>query len=477
MRKILSVLLIFCMLVSLAACGGGSVSTTEPKAETAPAETAVPETEPDMTNPEAAEAAEAEDAEDAEDAEYFAVREIMKQAQTMSMEELAAKAIAETNGGHFAVISDDETVRIALDKFIKYLSSLNSHYAVTLECDIAEEEAVLNRLAADSVMAEGKWSVVLVSDGMQTYRMMKDRQVLNTFVPAKWMKDNGYAEGEFSGYLPVVTKVDALVSNCSGKETFNTCWDFVSGGRKPFDIPAAYADNFLIMLTRDDNAAYIRESFENLGMDQKKEFKRKVDEMVPLAKAMDLGENGAYALAWIKLWVSQRQEYPGTDAILKAVSTRTGENECGLVDYSAIAMMMQTTNHSTKNFKIAAYEPVYNGFGGFAHSEYAFVTNNAATPWMACAFIAYITTTQDGFSAWGHNPGFYTGNYKLAEEVMAVFNHDKNGYSGNGVDIQYPAKNDKGGEWWHAFGKVVEEDMEYIDTASFIIGSWLKTLN
>lgn len=467
MKKIIAVLLTFCMVFSLAACSGGAAATTAPHENEA---TRVPTEESSVTT------AEPSKPESAVDVELSTVQMIIEQAQSMSMEELAAKAIAESNDGEFSAISDDETVKAAMDKFIQYLTTLNSHYNVSYEWEISTEDRILEQAAADSVMEKGKWSAVLVSDGVQTYRKMKDRQILDVFIPQKWREDNGFFVGDEVGYLPVLTRVEVMAYNSTGKETFNTCWDFVAEGRTPFAAPEAYADSFLMMLTRADYAAYIRESFDSLGAVQKEYFQPMVDEMVPMAEAMGLNEDGAYALAWIRLWTEKCQKNASGASIIETLTSRNGEGQCGMVDYTTIGTAFQNTYNSTNNMAAAAYEPVYNGFGGYAHSEYAFVTDNATMPWTACAFIAYITTMQDGFSAWGRNPGAYSGNGLLARETMSVFGHDKGGYTSNGVDILYPAKNDKGIEWWRAFGKVVEEDLEYIDSVSFTIGSWLKTL-
>ena len=48
--------------------------------------------------------------------------------------------------------------------------------------------------------------------------------------------------------------------------------------------------------------------------------------------------------------------------------------------------------------------------GGFGYCHYLFVTDNSPLPWTACAFIAYMTCTADGFSAWGKDIGGYSSN-------------------------------------------------------------------
>ena len=56
------------------------------------------------------------------------------------------------------------------------------------------------------------------------------------------------------------------------------------------------------------------------------------------------------------------------------------------------------------------------GIGGFGYCHYLFVTDNSPLPWTACAFIAYMTCTADGFSAWGKDIGGYSSNPEVAAE-------------------------------------------------------------
>ncbi len=59
--------------------------------------------------------------------------------------------------------------------------------------------------------------------------------------------------------------------------------------------------NFLYMLTEDKYAGWLKDAYDALDDTKKAYFKPVIDEMATEAEDLGLGENGAYALAWIKL--------------------------------------------------------------------------------------------------------------------------------------------------------------------------------
>ena len=123
------------------------------------------------------------------------------------------------------------------------------------------------------------------------------------------------------------------------------------------------------------------------------------------------------------------------------------------------------------------YEDGYQGIGGYGYCHYLFVTDNSPLPWTACAFIAYMTCTADGFSAWGKDMGGYSSNPTVAEETEANFHHSIGGMAEDGTTVEFAAKNDRGYEWWTTNGKLVLEDPEYCADVAFTVGSWIEMLS
>ena len=94
-------------------------------------------------------------------------------------------------------------------------------------------------------------------------------------------------------------------------------------------------------------------------------------------------------------------------------------------------------------------------------------------PWTACAFNAYLTCTEDGFSAWGKDMGGYSSNPEVAKAIEETYNHSKGGYNENG-ELVFEAENDRGYEWWTTEGKLVLEDPEYCASVDFTVGNWIE---
>ena len=103
------------------------------------------------------------------------------------------------------------------------------------------------------------------------------------------------------------------------------------------------------------------------------------------------------------------------------------------------------------------------------------MTDNSPLPWTACAFIAYMTCTEDGFSAWGKDMGGYSSNPNVATAIETTYQHSKGGYNEAG-EIEFECKNDRGYDWWTTDGELVLEDPEYCASVAFTVGSWIELL-
>ena len=143
--------------------------------------------------------------------------------------------------------------------------------------------------------------------------------------------------------------------------------------------------------------------------------------------------------------------------------------------YSKLRSIEESEAKSVNNIKVAAYEDNYEGIGGYGYCHYLFVTDNSPLPWTACAFIAYMTCTQNGFNAWGKDMGGYSSNPKVYQENEELHHHSQGGMDENG-NVAFAAKNDKGFDWWSKDGKLVIEDPEYCASVAFTVGSWIELL-
>lgn len=409
--------------------------------------------------------------------ELSETQKIILEAQNMSLEELAKKAIEESKGAMFYGVGNSSRGKTALPLFISYLQSIDPSYDLKFEWQQPKNNKIFDQLTADSLKAKGTFAMTLIQDGNQIESKMVQTGILDTFVPKEWADANKITAEQFKGYLPLQTLNKVFMYNNTGSKTYNNCWDFVTEGEHGLfmDIDSEIVGkNFLYMLTRDDYAAWLKESFDALTPSKKAYFQPIIDSLGTDAKVLGLGANGAYSLAWIKLWVESYNAQTDDGPICNTLVDKSAKDQFGLLVYSKLRSVQESASVSVNNVDVAAYKDGYTGIGGYGYCHYLFVTDNSPMPWTACAFIAYMTCTEDGFSAWGKDMGGYSSNPLVAEATENTQHHKTGGYI-DGVNV-FDVKNDRGYDWWTTKGKLVLEDPEYCASVSFTVGSWIEML-
>lgn len=466
-RKLISLLLTASMAVSmLAACGSSSnnsAATTAAAAADNPAET---------------QAAQPAETEAPKEENLTGIDAIIKEAEGMSMEELAKKAIEESNGKTFYGVGNSSRGKSALPLFIAYLQTIDPNYNMEFEWQQPKNNKIFEQLTADSLKDSGTFAMTLIQDGNQIKSKMVDTDILKTFIPKEWAEANGTTADAYSGYLPLQTLNKVFMYNSTGSAEFKNCWDFIYKDQHPLymDIDSELVGkNFLYMLTEDKYAGMLKDAYDALDDEHKAYFDPTIQEVASDADDFGLGENGKYALAWIKLWVENYNAQTDDGPICNTLVDKSAKDQSGLLVYSKLRSVEESATVSVNNIKVAAYQDGYKGIGGYGYNHYLFLTKNSPLPWTACAFISYMTCTEDGFSAWGKDMGGYSSNPKVAEQIEATYNHAKGGYNDAGEDA-FPAKDDRGYDWWTTTGELVLEDPEYCADAAFGVGSWIETL-
>ena len=407
-------------------------------------------------------------------------QQIIQQAQDMSLEELAKKAIEESNGKMFYGVGNSSRGKSALPLFIEYLQSIDPSYTMEFEWQQPKNNKIFDQLTADSLKDTGTFASTLIQDGNQIESKMVQTGILDTFIPKDWAEANGTTPEAYQGYLPLQTLNKIFMYNNTGSKSYDNCWDFVAEGEHGLfmDIDSEIVGkNFLYMLTRDDYAAMLKEAFDALSAEEQAYFQPTINEMASEAESLGLGENGKYALAWIKLWVGSYNAQTDDGPICNTLVDQSATDQFGLIVYSKLRSVEESASVSKNNITVAAYNDGYTGMGGFGYCHYLFVTDNSPLPWTACAFIAYMTCTADGFSAWGKDIGGYSSNPEVAAENEAIYHHETGGMAEDGTTVEYAALNDHGYDWWTNEGKLVLEDPEYCASVSFTVGSWIEMLD
>ncbi|MBQ0126069.1 MAG: hypothetical protein KBS59_07105, partial [Clostridiales bacterium] len=352
-------------------------------------------------------------------------QKIIEQAQNMTLEELAKKAIEESNGKKFYGVGNSSRGKTALPLFIAYLQTIDPSYTLDFEWQQPKNNKIFDQLTADSLKDVGTFAMTLIQDGNQIESKMVQTGILDTFIPKDWAEANGYKVGEFDGYLALQTLNKIFMFNNVSGKTYDNCWDFIAEGEHGLymDIDSEIVGkNFLYMLTKDEYAADLKAAFDKLSASEKAYFQPTIDAMDKEAKDLGLGENGKYSLAWIKLWVESYSAQTDDGPICNTLVDKSAANQFGLLVYSKLRSVQESDTVSKNNVTVAAYQNGYEGIGGFGYCHYLFVTDNSPMPWTACAFIAYMTCTVDGFSAWGKDIGGYSSNPTVAEGTEAKFN-------------------------------------------------------
>ena len=406
------------------------------------------------------------------------IDKIIAEAQTMSLEELGKKAIEESNGKTFFGLGNSSRGKSALPLFIEYLQTIDPSYKLDFEWQQPKNNKIFEQLQADSLKDQGTFAMTLIQDGNQIESKMNQTGILKTFIPKEWADANGIKASDYKGFLPLQTLNKVFMYNSTGTKKFTNCWDFVRKDTHPLfmDIDSEIVGkNFLYMLTEDKYATELKNAFDKLPADAKAEFQPTIDEVAKDAESFNLGENGKYALAWIKLWVNGYNAQTDDGPICTTLTSASATDQCGLLVYSKLRSIEESSETSVNNIKVAAYEDGYEGIGGFGYCHYLFLTKNSPLPWTAAAFIAYMTCTEKGFSAWGKDMGGYSSNPDVMTATEKTFNHAQGGYV-DGVD-KFPSKDDRGYDWWTTKGHLVLEDPEYCASVAFTVGSSIETLD
>ena len=401
---------------------------------------------------------------------------IIAEAQTMTLEELAQKAIEESNGKTFYGVGNSSRGKSALPTFIEYLQTIDPSYSMEFEWQQPKNNKIFEQLTSDSLKSTGTFAMTLIQDGNQIQSKMAETGVLKTFVPKEWAEANGTTPEGYEGFLPLQTLNKVFMFNNTGEAKFENCWDFVYKDVHPLAMgidSEIVGKNFLMMLTQDKYAAWLKAAYEDLDASKKEYFDPLIKSMEADAADLGLGADGAYALTWIKLWVNNYNEQTDDGPICNTLVDASATDQSGLLVYSKLRSVEESATVSVNNITVAAYQDDYEGIGGYGYCHYLFLTKNSPLPWTSCAFIAYMTCTKEGFDAWGKDMGGYSSNPKVAAAVEEKYHHSEAGGE------EYPARNDRGYEWWTTEdnGELVLEDPQYCAEVSYTVGSWIDILD
>ena len=118
----------------------------------------------------------------------------------MSLEDLAKKAIEESNGKMFYGVGNSSRGKSALPLFIEYLQSIDPSYNMEFEWQQPKNNKIFDQLTADSLKDTGTFAMTLIQDGNQIESKMVQTGILDTFIPKDWADANGTTADAYTGF-------------------------------------------------------------------------------------------------------------------------------------------------------------------------------------------------------------------------------------------------------------------------------------
>ena len=394
------------------------------------------------------------------------VEEVIKEAQKLTLSELFQKAIEESNGKRFDAVGNSSRGKSVLPLFVQALQKIDPSYTLNYEggWQQPKENKIFDQLTEDINGTNHVMSMTLIQDGNQIQSKMLNTGLLLNFVPKDWSEAEGLARDGNENPLALQTITKVFMFNNLGKKTFKNMWDFVREGEAPLFMGVnseLVGKNFLYMMTNDKYATIAKEAYE-VWDGKNAEDDALIEDMKQDAADLGLsGENVQYGLAWVYLWCEKYNAQTDDGPICNTLVTTSAVDQTGLLVYSKLRSVEETAESSVNNITVAAYQDDYVGIGGYAYKHYLMLTKSSPLPWTSCALIAYMTTTKEGFAAWGKD----MGGYAPVPACLQDHSHD-------GGD-KFPAKNDRGYDWWINKGKVVVEDPAYCASVSASMSDWV----
>lgn len=454
LSKLMAFLLIFAMLLPLAACGKNNEKAPETKGGTESKESENKEAKVDPDNE---------------------VAKVIEEAEKMSNEELFKKAAEELDGKTMNGIGNSSRGKTAAEGFIAELAKLKEGFSGKIEWSQPKNNSIFEALTADINANTQTYSMTLIQDGNQIQSKMVDTGLLLNYIPKDFAEAQGVdVNANGKPFLTLQTLIKVFMVNNQGNTKITNFWDFVAKDSAPLFMGVnsePIGKNFLYMLTSEKYSNLVKEAFDALPEDQKTYFNPTIEEMKKEAEELGLeAENAAYGLAWVKLWCNQYNEVTDDGPICNELVTKSAAGETGLLVYSKLRSIEESAESSVNNVDVAAYLDGYKGIGGYGYKHYLMIPKTSPLPWTACAFISYMTTSQEGFAAWGKDIGGYSANPACNQD------HSKDGEE-NG-QVKFPAKNDRGYDWWMKEGNIVLEDPIYCSKVALdlgdVIDGWIK---
>ena len=234
--------------------------------------------------------------------------------------------------------------------------------------------------------------------------------------------------------------------------------------------------DWLIMLTKDEWCDALEDAFNASTNDNKS---------LDITKYDKYGDQ-KYAYAFIENYLNNAVFY-GDDGAARDAFMKD-EGGLGWIVYSKIASIQETASITKRNITIAALgkdisdganpgDSKITGFGGFMYKHYLQIMPYTQHPWTSCAFINYLSTTKEGYAAWGKDIGDYPSMPSINIDRTKFGHGTLENYEfkqkDDGENV-FPCLNDPASSWWEDKANVVVEDPAFIVTEYTNVNNFIK---
>lgn len=410
------------------------------------------------------------------------VQDAVKEAMTLSRDELMKKAAEEIGGNQMKFVGTSSRFKKAIASFRTELTKYNK----ACEGMSITEESMVDGQVYEKINGElsagvkDGYSGFLVQDGYQLQKKGLDYGHYVNYIPKEWADANDTNKDLNSNPFALQYNMKTwMINNSKGGLKIDNVWDFAS---KSFANKIVTMDpnnenvnmDFLIMLTKDKWCDVLKEAYEDPSNDAKSE--------VDVESYSKYGAKKKYAYAFIEAFLKNSSKFGDDGKARDQMAPKSAHGTAGWIVYSKIASIQETNEVSKKNFTICALGDENNdgntakmqmkGFGGFMYKHYLLVSPYAPYPYTACAFINYLSTTAAGYKAWATDIGDYPtmpsinidrtkyGHGELVTDDQGAIKFKQD----NSKENVFPALNDPKSSWWESEtgGNVVIEEPAYI---------------
>ena len=352
------------------------------------------------------------------------VSEINSLAEDMNFDDLVKEAIKESNGKKFKVISSLPRVDETVDDFLEYLTKIDPDFDMEIDYEDAGDEDIVNAINEER---KNKDSIsVVVGKNVNTFKGLKDKNRLITYVPVDYRKANEIRKEDSPSDMVLVSRFSPVFTDNDEIKNIDNMWKFLFREDNEFFI-GVYKDEydaFLDSMLTDEGVKIMKEAYEALT-DVEKEVIQDVFKKDKVVTALNE----------------------------KLKDSELYKDRLDVLDfmYTVDKKLAQSDDFDGTSF-ILGHNPDYKGIAGYFNNYYIYADSFTPLPYTTLCFINFALSKFDGFKSLANEPFFYTPNKLIREEITDYFAKER---ARNNIE-------DRGYEWWKNNKQVLNKDENQI---------------